>query len=268
VISTFNQKFVNCRPREIPDMATASDVLAVAASQVGYYAPPGSSNKYGLWYGLNFQPWCAEFVSWVAAQAGATDIIPKHAWTPSGAAWFQGRGQWHGGTSGAARGDVVYYNFSGAGISHVGLVESVNSDGSLNTIEGNTGGTFSASQVNGGLVARKRRLAYIVGFGRPAYAGPPPVAPAVPAASGLAADGDFGPLTCMALQRVLGVGVDGSFGPITKRALQSNLGVVADGFFGPISTRALQARLGVSQDGSWGPITTRALQVRLNAGTF
>jgi peptidoglycan hydrolase-like protein with peptidoglycan-binding domain len=148
----------------------------------------------------------------------------------------------------------------------------VNSDGSLNTIEGNTGGTFSASQVNGGLVARKRRLAYIVGFGRPAYAGASPVAPvpvAAPVAQGLVVDGAFGPATCEALQRVLGVGVDGSFGPITKAALQRRLGVrVIDGIFGPISTKALQGHLGVSQDGSWGPITTSALQVRLNAGTF
>jgi peptidoglycan hydrolase-like protein with peptidoglycan-binding domain len=224
-------------------------------------------STFEAWYPMS-GPWCAMFVSWVAAQAGATDIIPKHAWTPSGAAWFQARGQWHPGTAGAARGDVVYYNFSGSGISHVGLVESVNSDGSLNTIEGNTGGTFSASQVNGGLVARKRRRAYIVGYGRPAYAGASPVPPVAPVASGLAVDGDFGPLTCMALQRALGVPADGIVGPVTTRALQTHVGAVADGAWGPNTTRALQRHLGVAVDGVAGPQTYSELQRRLNAGTF
>jgi len=228
---------------------------------------------FGEWFGLPTGQWCAMFVSWCADQAGAGDIIPKHAYCPSGANWYRAHGQWHDGISGIARGDEVYFDFPGLPnrISHTGLVESVNSDGSVNTIEGNTSGVIGGSQRNGGACARKRRRDYIVGFGRPAYAASTvtPVVHVVPVDSNLlAVDGDFGPKTCAALQRVLGVSADGSFGPITKMALQRKLGVKADGSFGPISTKALQRHLGVSQDGSWGPITTRALQARLNARSF
>jgi len=250
--------------------ATADQVLAVAASQIGFYATPGTSSKYGAWYGLANGQWCAMFVSWCANQAGAADVIPKHAYCPSGVNWYKAHGEWHDGIAGIARGDEVYFNFPGLPdrISHTGLVESISADGNVNTIEGNTSGSSGGSQRNGGVCARKCRRQYIVGYGRPAYG--TSVTPVVHVVTSnlLEVDGDFGPLTCKALQRVLGVTVDGLFGPQTKVALQRKLGVKADGSFGPISVRALQTRLGVGRDGSWGPITTRALQGRLNAGSF
>lgn len=83
-------------------------------------------------------------------------------------------------------------------------------------------------------------------------------------ATTLAVDGQFGPLTVRALQRLLRVPVDGVYGPQTKRALQSWLGVAVDGIVGPKTVRALQARVGASVDGDWGPKTTRALQAWLN----
>lgn len=84
-------------------------------------------------------------------------------------------------------------------------------------------------------------------------------------ATTLAVDGQFGPLTVRALQRLLRVPVDGVYGPQTKRALQSWLGVAVDGIVGPKTVRALQAKVGASVDGDWGPKTTRALQAWLNA---
>lgn len=93
---------------------------------------------------------------------------------------------------------------------------------------------------------------------------PKPTAPKVK----LTVDGEFGPLTCKALQKALGVTADGEFGPVTKKALQRRVGVRADGVFGPVSVRALQRRLGVIVDGAWGSQTTAALQRRLRAGTF
>jgi hypothetical protein len=147
--------------------ATAGDVLAVAASQIGYHSS-STSSKYGAWYGVNGY-WCAMFVSWCAAQAGATDIIPRHAYTPSGAQWFRDRGLWHSGVAGAQAGDVVYFDFGKGRISHVGFVEASLGDGSVSTIEGNTSSTDSGNQRSGGWVARKRRKAYVVGYGRPGY---------------------------------------------------------------------------------------------------
>jgi peptidoglycan hydrolase-like protein with peptidoglycan-binding domain len=89
----------------------------------------------------------------------------------------------------------------------------------------------------------------------------------------LVVDGEFGPLTCAALQRALNshgakLVVDGSMGPLTKKALQKYLGVTQDGSIGPITVKALQKKVGTTVDGDWGPQTTRALQTKLNAGTF
>ena len=65
-------------------MVTANQILAIAAKEIGYTESPANSNKtkYGAWYGMNGEPWCDMFVSWVGAQAGAQDIIGKFAYCP------------------------------------------------------------------------------------------------------------------------------------------------------------------------------------------
>lgn len=159
--------------------ATADQVIAKAVSQLGkHYSRPNGVSPYGAWYAervgdrsFRTAPWCAMFISWCAAQVGATNIIPIHAYTPSGVSWFKSRGQWH--TRSPKRGDLVYYKFSGPRVHHVGIVERVHSDGSVTAIEGNTSGTAGGSQRNGGVVARKRRKTGIVGFGRPNYGSAP-----------------------------------------------------------------------------------------------
>lgn len=50
-------------------MATGSEILAVAAREIGYHEGKGKHNKYGEWYGMDCVPWCVEFVDWVYAQA-------------------------------------------------------------------------------------------------------------------------------------------------------------------------------------------------------
>ena len=154
---------------------TADSLIAVAATQVGYRENGDGTSKYGIWYGLPAGEWCAMFVSWCAEQAGLLGtVIPSHSYTPEGRTWFARMGRWHDSQAGIARGDIVYFDFPKGfnRIEHVGIVESVT--GSIvNTIEGNTS-TTTGSQTTGGTVARKSRSAYIVGYGRPAYAGAPP----------------------------------------------------------------------------------------------
>ena len=88
--------------------------------------------KYGAWYGLQDNPWCAMFVSWCANKAGiSTSIIPKHASCSAGVRWFKNKGQWKGRSYTPKKGDLIYFTYS-----HVGIVESV-SGGKVNTIEGN-----------------------------------------------------------------------------------------------------------------------------------
>lgn len=281
--------------------ATVQQFAAAAAAEIGYYARPGTKNKYGAWYGIPAGAYCAMFLSWVADKIGDPDIIPKHAYTPSGVNAFKAKKQWHQGTKGIRRGDIAYMDFPGAPnrVSHVVFVESVNSDGSVNTIEGNTSGTAGGNQRNGGLVARKRRLSYIVGYGRPAWATPEqaqPVPATNDAADGVLVEGESG-AAVLALQKHLNahypayssLDEDGDYGPATKKVVvefQTRAGLEPDGEAGPKTLAALGLGSGAApatppaapappaalkgpkdyyQEGDYGYEEVRDLQATLNA---
>ena len=151
-------------------MTTPQDVLSVAARQIGIIeSPPDSNmNKFGAWYGMNGVPWCAIFVSYCFSVAGLRLPITTDkgfAYCPFGVDWFKNKGQWF---SHPQVGDLAFYNFVGDGVAeHIGIVESINADGSVVSIEGNTG---SSSDANGGKVMRRTRDKSLqLGFGRPVY---------------------------------------------------------------------------------------------------
>lgn len=123
--------------------ATAGQrALAIAASTIGVAEdPPGSNDGPAL---ATFrasvagaapgEPWCAYFASWAAAQAGA-----PLGDGGQGIGSVEGITQWAGRSgrllpAGAAPspGDLVLF-----GGRHVGIVASVNADGTLTTVEGN-----------------------------------------------------------------------------------------------------------------------------------
>lgn len=161
-------------------MSTAQDVLRVAQSQVGYsrWDDPKQGTKYGRWYaelvgesyyGQSGVAYCAMFVSWVFAQAGAKCAGLPGAYCPSMLAIAKRSGATVP-VSSATAGDVVYFDWGSDGESdHVGIV--VENRGSyLVTIEGNTSATSNGSQVNGGVVARKERsYSQVCGVVRPIY---------------------------------------------------------------------------------------------------
>lgn len=152
-------------------MSDAQASLDVARADLGYSERPAGSNrtKFGQWFGLDGQPWCDMAQSYWADRAGNGSIVGRFAYTPSHAAWFQARGQWH---TTPAVGDLVFFNFGAGRIHHVGIVEAVRADGIV-TIEGNTS---AGSNANGGQVQRRFRSwsVGIVGYGRPAYTAPRP----------------------------------------------------------------------------------------------
>lgn len=173
-------------------MTTAAQVLAVAASQIGYHEGAGGSNKYGQAYGADRVAWCAEFQWWCFQQAGASALIPKTAYTPTFASWFQQQGR-AGKTPQV--GALVFYDWPGDGvdrIQHVGIVERVINSSTIQTIEGNTTSGSGGNQSDGGFVARRTRsTSAVVVFGYPAYDGAAPTpAPATltPLAYGMRSD--------------------------------------------------------------------------------
>lgn len=119
-------------------------MLAAAQGEVGHAeVPPGSNDgpRLGTYRAAVAgaaagQPWCAYFVSWAAAQAGAPlgEGGQGYGAVSQIAAWGQRTGRLvpPPGES-PLPGDIILF-----GDRHVGIVESVAADGSLVTVEGNS----------------------------------------------------------------------------------------------------------------------------------
>lgn len=134
-----------------PAGTAGQQMLAVAQAEVGQAEqPPGSNDSprieeyrtatVGSYRGA---PWCAYFVSWAARQAGFP--IGDGG---NGEGAVEGIERWAAGTgrllpAGATPqpGDIILF-----GGRHVGIVESVNPDGSLTTVEGNHASAVSRVQ--------------------------------------------------------------------------------------------------------------------------
>jgi len=126
-------------------------MVDIALSQVGYRERNsdgsygnGNFSKFGQWYGMNGQPWCAMFVSWAAEQAGIINsVVPKHAYTPTGVEAYKARGLYASSESGyiPREGDAIYFYSERKGrIGHVGIVVAYDHETQrVYTVEGNTG---------------------------------------------------------------------------------------------------------------------------------
>lgn len=156
----------------------ADKILSIARSQIGTKATNIKKCKYNTWYygtvvsGSGYD-WCEVFVQWVFNEAGASSLLyTKTANCGYAAKAFQDRGRLV--TSGFKKGDVVFFHWTnerstlvpGTYVSdHVGIIESVNGDNTITTIEGNTGSS------NGEVMRRVRSLSVVSCAGRPAYSG-------------------------------------------------------------------------------------------------
>lgn len=229
-------------------MTTKTRVLNVARSQLGTVElPPGSNRtKYGEAYGMDGHPWCAMFWWWCFKQSGPMVLFPKSAYTPAIWDWYRAQGR-----TGLKPqvGALAFMDFPGDSvnrISHIGMVEKVNADGSVICIEANTSPGVAGSQRDGGGVYRRQRRVGIVGYAYPAYMNETVVTtePAsalrtiqkgstntslnkylqtklntkYPSYSKLVVDGDFGDATekvVMEFQRRSKLKPDGIVGPVT-----------------------------------------------------
>ena len=129
-----------------------SRALAAAQTQIGQAEqPPGSNDGpaigmyrsavEGAYPGA---PWCAYFVSWVAAQAGAP-IGDRGQGLGSVAAITEWAGRTGRLVTQPQPGDLILF-----GTEHVGIVQSVNPDGTLTTVEGNASNAVSIEQHSAG----------------------------------------------------------------------------------------------------------------------
>lgn len=141
-----------------------SKVAKIAAGQVGYREKGTNNTKFGSWYGMQGQPWCDIFVSWVFNEAGHLKAVGgKHASAPGHADWFRAHNRFfHRGASGGGPrvGCVIFFDLNGnGGIDHVGIVTSY-TDTHVYTVEGNRSDSVSRCKYE-----RTSRL--INGYGHP-----------------------------------------------------------------------------------------------------
>jgi hypothetical protein len=123
--------------------APALDAVAVAHTQIGQAEfPPGSNESPRIAeyrsavQGAVVGPWCADFASWCAAQAGIPLGEAGEGFQSVGALWewAERSGRAIPAEEGSpAPGDLIVW-----GSEHVGIVESVEPDGTIHTIEGNS----------------------------------------------------------------------------------------------------------------------------------
>lgn len=138
-------------------------VLAVAHLEVGTIEKPINKTKYGKWYGLDGQPWCAMFVSWCFYKSGLIKLVAASgkkgfASCDAGLKYFAKKGQLVP-VGEAQPGDIAFFQFdSDAQPDHVGIVKR---NGTKRKIlvcyEGNTSSNKKGSQSNGEGVYKKTR---------------------------------------------------------------------------------------------------------------
>ena len=75
------------QPDAPPEPAVAGlmeRTLRTALGEVGYQEGAGNRNKYGAWYGMDRQAWCAMFVTWCAEKHGSQSFeqSQRYAYVP------------------------------------------------------------------------------------------------------------------------------------------------------------------------------------------
>lgn len=144
-----------------PGASLRARALEVAEGQLGYAESPAGSNqnKFGDWYGMNYQPWCAMFASWCYEVAGGSpSFAPAVAYSYCPYIVADARAGRNGlrTTDDPIPGDLVVYDWSADTVyDHVGLFEQwLEGTAEFSAIEGNTS---TSSNSNGGQVMRRTR---------------------------------------------------------------------------------------------------------------
>jgi len=150
------------------------DAILEARKHLGYVEGAKKNNIFGKWYGANFSPWCAAFVSYVLNHSGNGHLIAgaqtKKGFNScgKGIAHFKKGKAWLP-VAEAKPGDLAFFDWDKDGSQdHVGLVTKVDVEKKrIRCIEGNTS---DASHSNGGVVKEQwRSFGVIMGVGRPDY---------------------------------------------------------------------------------------------------
>lgn len=135
--------------------------LRMAKSYVGVSESPAGSNKtqFGAWYGMDGQPWCAQFVTYCdqlgKKPTGAFKRGSRYAYVPYLLSDARSHAYGLSITSEPKPGDLVIYDWEDNGQpDHIGVFESWSGGAEFTAIEGNTS---IDNNSNGGQVMRRSR---------------------------------------------------------------------------------------------------------------
>jgi hypothetical protein len=140
--------------------STRLRALEGAITWLGYHETGNNDTHFGLWYGMNYQPWCAMAVThWYEVEGGGSPSFARGAAYSYCPYMVSDAKAGRGGlsvTKSPIPGDVVLYDWAWDGVfDHVGLFES-GTPSSFTAIEGNTS---PSNNSNGGEVMRRSRTA-------------------------------------------------------------------------------------------------------------
>lgn len=232
-------------------MATVSQLLKLAKSQVGYKEGKNNDNKYGKEYGMNHAAWCQILQWWLAKHVGLRDTVdfPHTASCPAALAWMRNHKRLF---KSPKVGDWIFFKWTNnhtTEASHVGLVVKVDTVAKrVYTIEGNAG---SASDR---VIEKNYAMRYgcIVGYGRLPLERDEPDKEVCDVTVRILKQGMTGN-DVKQLQTILYYGgyrgsmlkPDGNFGPRTLTAVkkfQKAKGLAQDGIVGDATWQALLAQ--------------------------
>lgn len=145
-------------PKPPPKPTHRELALKKAIGEIGVRESPFASNrqKYGEWYWMNGQPWCAIFSTWCFETSGNSPSFirgQRYSYVPDIVydATYHRNGLSL--TNSPIPGDLVCFDWHGGGADHVGIFEK-GTPAHFTSIEGNTSST---NWSNGGAVMRQDR---------------------------------------------------------------------------------------------------------------
>ncbi len=227
-------------------------IIDTAAAENGTKESPANSNKtkYGRWYGLDGEKWCAIFVSWVYTNAGhpmeKIDRIKGYQSCQSGFNFWKSKSRL---TKNPQPGDVVLFDWTGDGhCDHTGIFVKW-LDAAKTTFNSWEGNTAQGNDSDGGQVMlRERKVTLVKAFAVPLALDSAPLAK--PSNNDELKRGDAG-TSVTTLQKLLfdlgfSITVDGVFGPgtesIVKEFQQKHFmeatGIVTQTLYGAIQEEA------------------------------
>ena len=159
----------------------ADNMIETARAEIGYYGD--GSNKFNEWYygTPSGAAWCVVFISWCADRNGVLHTaVPKRATCSSMMDWYKMNGRYYTVDSDYVpqKGDIVFFDTEGTGVSH--HVEIVSENGYFTDENGKTciytiGGNASDANYEGedNVIERFRDIdrenAVVMGYAHPDY---------------------------------------------------------------------------------------------------